>query len=489
MSEGEELERLRRLQEVADAALAHIELEPLIDALERKIQDALEAEHVSIRLGDEAQGTPLTCAGRVIGALNVDGSRLEPSDPELLRLVAERCALAIAHAQLYESERRGRQRLERVQVVTDTAVAYLDLEELLWELLRRIRHILETDTAAILLLDNETDELVARAAVGIEEEVEKGVRIPVGRGFAGRVAAERRPVILPDVDHADVLNPILREKGIKSMVGVPLLAEEHVVGVLHVGTLVPRAFRQDEIEVLQFVADRAAVAIEKARVHEELRRVDQLKLSFVAVASHELRTPATSVYGIVATLRERGATLEPEIREQLEESLWDQTVRLRRLIEQLLDLSRLDAQAIDIHPEPLALRPLVRELATAILDREQMDVQVEIEPNFAVLADRLALERILSNLLGNAIRYGRPPVVVSAEHRDRHLRIAVEDSGEGVAEELVPRLFERFERGFAGHGAGLGLAIAKAYATAHGGDLVYGPALRGGARFELILPA
>src|SRR5581483_7660997 len=84
-------------------------------------------------------------------------------------------------------------------------------------------------------------ELVAHAALGIEEEVERGVRVPLGRGFAGRVAADRQPIVLADVDHADVLNPILREKGIKSLLGVPLLLEGSVIGVLHVGSLVPRA--------------------------------------------------------------------------------------------------------------------------------------------------------------------------------------------------------------------------------------------------------
>ena len=110
--------------------------------------------------------------------------------------------------------------VRRLQSVTDAALAYLQLDDLLRALLERTRLILEVDTCAILLLDEETDELVARAALGIEEEVEQGVRIPVGGGFAGRIAAEKRPVVLDDVDHAHVLNPILRAKGIKSMFGV-----------------------------------------------------------------------------------------------------------------------------------------------------------------------------------------------------------------------------------------------------------------------------
>ena len=107
--------------------------------------------------------------------------------------------------------------------MTDAALAYLSEEDLLQELLQRISDIMEIDTVAILLLEG--DALHARAAKGIEEEVEQGVRIPIGRGFAGRIAAERRPITIPDVDHADILNPILREKGIKSLLGVPLIVQ------------------------------------------------------------------------------------------------------------------------------------------------------------------------------------------------------------------------------------------------------------------------
>lgn len=164
------------------------------------------------------------------------------------------------------------ERLQRLQALTDAALANLDLEELLSSLLGRTRELLEADTCAVLLLDEDADELVARAAVGIEEEVERGVRIPVGRGFAGRVAAERRPVVLDDVDHAEVLNPILREKGIKSLLGVPLLVGGAAIGVLHVGVLHHRVFSDTDVELLQLAGDRAAPAIEHARAYEAERK-------------------------------------------------------------------------------------------------------------------------------------------------------------------------------------------------------------------------
>ena len=132
--------------------------------------------------------------------------------------------------------------LESLQRVTDAALAYLSEDELLAALLDRITEILRSDTAAILMLEPDGKMLFARAAKGIEEEVEQGVRIPVGRGFAGRIVAERRPIVIPDVDHADILNPILREKGIRSLLGVPLLVEGRPLGVLHVGSLTPREF-------------------------------------------------------------------------------------------------------------------------------------------------------------------------------------------------------------------------------------------------------
>jgi len=153
-------------------------------------------------------------------------------------------------------------RLRDIQSLTDAALSRLDEEEFLAELLDRVKDILHADTAAVLLLDFSSGQLVATAAAGLEEEVAQGVRIPVGRGFAGRIAADHRPVILDHVDHTTVLNRILWQKRIRSMMGVPLMAGGRVIGVMHVGSLTPRRFTRADVELLQMAAGRAATAVQ-----------------------------------------------------------------------------------------------------------------------------------------------------------------------------------------------------------------------------------
>ena len=154
----------------------------------------------------------------------------------------------------------GSDQLRNLLAVTDTALARLDVEDLLSELLDRIRSVLDADTAAVLLRDSDSDELVARAARGLEEEVRQGVRVPVGTGFAGRIANRKCPVVLNRVDSTTVANPLLWEKGIQKMLGVPLLTGEDVIGVLHVGRLDDRPFTGNDAELLQVAAERVASA-------------------------------------------------------------------------------------------------------------------------------------------------------------------------------------------------------------------------------------
>jgi len=175
-------------------------------------------------------------------------------------------------------------RLRAIQSITDATLSALDDRELLSALLDRVREILEADTAAVLLLDVSSGQLIATATAGLEEEVRQGVRIPVGLGFAGRIAASHQPVILDHVDHTTVLNPILWAKGIKSMVGVPMVATGRVIGVMHVGSLTSRQFTVHDVELLQMAADRAAVAVQSMTAQADRLAAAALQRSLVPTA-------------------------------------------------------------------------------------------------------------------------------------------------------------------------------------------------------------
>jgi putative methionine-R-sulfoxide reductase with GAF domain len=175
-------------------------------------------------------------------------------------------------------------RLRDLQSITDAALSRLDDHDFLPALLDRAKDILRADTAAVLLLDSPTGQLVAAAAAGLEEEVRQGVRIPVGHGFAGRVAATGKPVILDHVGHTTVLNPILMDKGIRSMLGVPLIADGRVIGVLHVGSLTPRRFTGDDASLLQLAADRAALAVRSVRSADDRIAAEALQRSLLPSA-------------------------------------------------------------------------------------------------------------------------------------------------------------------------------------------------------------
>jgi putative methionine-R-sulfoxide reductase with GAF domain len=206
--------------------------------------------------------------------------------------------VTVAREQLGDDER-----LRRIEEVTGAALSEIDVSGVLDELLDRVRELLNVDTAAILMLDVHARQLVATAAKGLEEEVRQGFRLSVGRGFAGRVAATRGPVVLDEVTSADVVNPILLEKGIRSLLGVPMILGGELTGVLHVGTLTPRHFTDDDIRLLQLVADRvgqvgrirsrrldqqAALALQRGLLPTRLPRVPGIEMAARYIPGHDL---------------------------------------------------------------------------------------------------------------------------------------------------------------------------------------------------------
>jgi phosphoserine phosphatase RsbU/P len=194
-----------------------------------------------------------------------------------------------------DAEGLASDRLRDIESVTDAALSRLDEYALLNALVERVKEVLRADTAAVLLLDHSAQQLIATAASGIEEEVRQGVRIPLGTGFAGRVAASREPVILTRVDHTTVRNPLLVDRGIRSLLGVPLLVGGKVIGVLHVGSLSGRPFEQQDVELLQLAADRAALAVQSLMSQDDALAAVALQRSLLPTA-----LPAVPGLGLAA---------------------------------------------------------------------------------------------------------------------------------------------------------------------------------------------
>jgi two-component sensor histidine kinase len=258
-------------------------------------------------------------------------------------------------------------------------------------------------------------------------------------------------------------------------------------------------FGVDELRLLRTLGALTGIALDRVRLFTQehdarvaLTRANEVMANFVSLAAHELRTPITTIHGFVHTLNHLGDRLTPDQKEEVSRTLEQQTQRMALLVEQLLDLSRLDAEAIDIVPQRLEVRRRLEELLGTTAAGRAEEVEVDVDASLEAVLDPSAFDRIVINLVTNAFHYGEPPVVVTAERSDHQFRLSVEDRGPGVPAEFVPDLFERFSRSDAAReravGTGLGLAIARSYAQAHGGDLVYEPARPRGARFKLVLP-
>jgi signal transduction histidine kinase len=258
-------------------------------------------------------------------------------------------------------------------------------------------------------------------------------------------------------------------------------------------------FGDEERKLLTTLGSLTGLALDRARLfaheraaRETLEHADELKSQFVALAAHELRSPVGAIYGLSETLASRAGELRPEQVEELRSSLTTQIRRLRELVEQLLDLSRLDAEAVVIRPQRVRVRERLEQIVESVSSLEAVPIELEVDSSLEAELDVAALDRIVSNLILNACRYGEPPVLVSAAKEDGTLRVTVQDNGPGVPAEFVPQLFDRFARSATtaeSPGTGLGLAIARSYARAHSGEVSYRPAAPHGAAFELVLPA
>src|SRR5437016_6443442 len=335
-----------------------------------------------------AFGCPILLGDELFGVIEIFSYERDAPDERLLDMMTgignqigqfiERKRAEVKTSQLYDREQRARHevepamdRMRRVQTVTDSALAHLSLNELLAVLLNRVRDAMNVDTVVILLHDSETNELVAWAAKGLEEEVDLGVRIPVGAGFAGKIAAQKSPVTISDIEGAELYNSLLRRRGIQSLLGVPLLAEGRLLGVIHVGKFIYYQFTDDDTRLLQLVADRIALAIDNARLFEEERTArreaeaaSRAKDEFLTTISHELRTPLTPIIGWIHMIR-NGILPDKETIHGLS-VIEKNSYALKRLINDLLDMSAILSGKMRMEELPVSLEQVLREAVETV---------------------------------------------------------------------------------------------------------------------------
>jgi signal transduction histidine kinase len=341
----------------------------------------------------------------------------------------------------------------------------------------------------------ETSTLIPFAAHGLTP-AELGAlppALPVASfsAFQDALATGRAAFVEDPGDGGIVPEEIAGGFGIGSFVIVPLVSDGRCLGFMTCDER-GEAFSLDaaEIDLLTTFGTLIAAFLERAIEHGELRRLNELKSQFAALASHELRTPVAAIYGAVRTLDARGEELSAGQQAELRRMLTQQSKRLFELVENLLDLSRLEADSLLIFPTEIEVREHLAKIVDVVIGAN-WEVRIDVPEPLRAVVDVQAFDRILSNLLANAMRHGAPPVLVSAAAMNGDLSIMIEDRGAGVSDEFVGSLFERFTRGAtpSSEGAGLGLSIAQSYARAHGGTLTYEPAQPHGARFRLILAA
>jgi signal transduction histidine kinase len=407
-------------------------------------------------------------------------------------------------------ERRERSLQEKERELTSlydvsaTIGAGSNLVEVLPELVGRVAHALEATTGLVLLYRPNEERLEVMSPIWVSGHTvgAEGYSLPLTEGgLAQRVFISGDSALDNEVGR-DAADRLLVDLGAHKIAAVPLRVEQKRIGVLLVADRHPADFTREDLATLEALAAPAALVLNQMARYEEARQTGvkmaelaRLKTDFVSVVSHELRTPLTSIIGSLRTLqRPELAPADPNAVELIAAAS-KQANRLRKLIENLLVVSRLDAEALPMHPESLSPRPFMEEVVAAIPGAAGR-VRTEISRDVTRLdADPDHLARILTNLVENAIRHsGDGAVTVRAGLEGGEVRLSVIDHGTGIPYDRREHVFDRFtqlqpietrSRG----GSGLGLFIVRGLAEAMGGRVWYEPTIGGGSTFVVALPS
>lgn len=429
----------------------------------------------------------------------------------IARDVTERKQLEEQRARLLEREHALREQAERTRAtaetaaralstldqITEAALASLSLDELLQTLVGRIRQAFEVDTVAVLLLDAEQREFRLRAAAGLEGAMQQGIRFPAGRGLASRIVARGRPVVIDDLSEVELASSHLHDYGVRSLMGAPLRHSGREFGAVHVGSLVPRHFTDNEATLLLLAADRMAAAIEHAELYDQALRANRARDAMLGVVAHDLRNPLNVIAlraQVMAVRMERNGASEDD--RAAVDNILATAHLMDRLVQDLLDVTRIEAGELPLAVAPLAVGPLVAEAIDQVrplASKKMIEIELRVAEGLCeVPGDRYRLLQVLGNLLGNAVKFtdasGR--VTVVAERAGPDVQISIADTGPGIRPEHLPHVFDRYWRATAGdqRHTGLGLSIARGIVQSHGGKIWVTSTFGSGARFFVALP-
>lgn len=403
---------------------------------------------------------------------------------EAKQIEEQRNQLLLSEQAARSQAEQASETIRRLQSITDTALWTLALDELLREMLTRAQDLLGGDAAAILLVTADGKYLAGRIALGIEEEAT--VRVPMGSGIAGRIAASRQPLVVDDLSKQEVVSSILIEN-VCSLVGVPLMVDDRVIGVIHVDTRETHRFTAADVNLLQLAADRMAMAIERARLYEREQRArleaetaNRMKDDFLATISHELRSPLNSILGWVTLLREGG--LSEEATASALQTVERSARAQNRIINDLLDVSRIINGQLRLNVRTMELASIIEAGIEAIRPAaaaKGIRVSLALDPKVgAITGDSDRLQQVVWNLVSNAIKFTPRGGVVEVRLRrlEGYVELAVSDTGAGISPEFLPFVFDRFRQADSSTtrkqgGLGLGLAIVRHLVELHGGTV------------------
>jgi two-component system sensor histidine kinase KdpD len=397
------------------------------------------------------------------------------------------------------SSRRSAATAALVLEIATAAAGERELDQILATTLDRLRAVVRLTGGSIAIVEG--DDLVVRAAIGPFVDEALGQRLVRGRGRSWQVITSRTSFVTGDLQAAGmgVRTSPRAARAIRSWLGVPIIRRGEGIGLLEIDSTRRNAFGERDHALLDTVARALAGPIDLASRYAAERRAALLRDAFIGVVSHELRTPITTIYGASAMLRRRGESLEPAARHQAIADIEAEADRLRRLIEDLLVLSRAEGGRVELARDPVLIGHVVRRACAA---ESTIWPGHAFRPSIArglpiVFAEETYVEQVVRNLLTNAAKYSPEGtdvavVVDGGDDGERGVRVRVLDEGIGIDSAEPDRLFELFYRAPVATrhaaGAGIGLFVCRELVAAMGGRIWAAGRDGGGAEFGFSLP-